>query len=252
MRVEQSRVQLLAPVGVPHPEADAVGDSLRILSAVYHYNQWIYALIREEIGSRVVEVGAGIGNITRFLLHADELVCLEPFDAYRTYLAEAYSKHLNVRVLAQRIQDCPNPDVPERHFDSVVCLNVLEHIEDDGAALRCCAALLRPGGRAIVLVPAFQSIFGEMDRAMGHYRRYSKTGLTAVFRAAGLRVRRARYMNATGVLAWWWEGRVRKSRCFSARKAMLFDRLVPFLSAVESIVSPWMGQSLIVVGDKAK
>ena len=241
-------VPVIAPVELPFVSPDAVSHSLAVLASVYHYNHWIYTMVRDFLGESVVEVGSGIGNITRFMLDVKTLVCLEPFEPYREYIASRFSRHLNVKVVPHRIEECPNPDVPEGGFRSVVCLNVLEHIEDDIGVLAKCRRLLQPGGNVIILVPALPLIYGPIDRAMGHVKRYTKGSLRAAMAKAGFQVISSRYMNFVGVFGWWWEGRVLGREKIPEKKTRMFNRCVPFLSAVERIVPPLLGQSLVMVG----
>jgi len=138
--------------------------------------------------------------------------------------------------------------VPAGRFGSVVCLNVLEHIADDVQALARMKSLLRPGGTAVVLVPALPCIYGEMDKAMGHLRRYTVSSLRRAFVQAGLKPVCARYMNMAGVPAWWWRGKVRKQAKIPESATRLFDRMVPVLSAIESLLPVLFGQSVLVVG----
>lgn len=240
---------IIAPVELQSLPGDSVSHSLAILSTVYHYNHWIFASIRDFLGPKIVEVGSGVGNITQFLLNADEVVCLEPFDAYYQFLARRFEKHLNVSVHPYLIEECPNDDVPSGRFDSVVCLNVLEHIPDDVAALQCMRALLRPGGRAIVLVPALPCLYGEMDRAMGHVRRYTLPSLRRAFAQAGLKPRQGHYMNLVGVAGWLWHGRIRGKANIPESATLTFDRMVPLLSAIERLVPVLVGQSVVLVGE---
>lgn len=238
----------LAPVELPLADADSVSHSLAILSTVYHYNHWIFDTIRDDLGRRIVEVGSGVGNITQFLLNAEQVVCLEPFRPYCDYLRRAFRQHLNVTVHPRAIEECPNRDVPAGRFDSVICLNVLEHIERDVEALERMAALLLPDGKVIVLVPALPVLYGEMDRAMGHVRRYTLDDLRGKFRRAGLRVERARYMNLIGAFGWFWQGRIRRRRRIPARATRTFDRMVPVVSAIERLIPVPVGQSAVIVG----
>jgi SAM-dependent methyltransferase len=246
-RSEAGRV--LAPVSLAAEAEDSVTHSLRVLATVYHYNHWIFSLIRDDLGPSVLEVGAGTGNITQFLLNAERLVCLEPYGPYREYLARRFEKHLNVAIVARRIEECPAPEAPEGAFDSVVCLNVLEHLEDDADVLARFRRLARPGGKVIVLVPAWPFLYGAMDRAMGHRRRYTLGGLRRAFLAAGLRPVRWRRVNFLGALGWWWRGRVRRKETIPEAQTRLFDRMVPVLSAIERIIPPPFGQTVLVVGE---
>jgi SAM-dependent methyltransferase len=236
----------LAPVQLEG--LDAVSHSLAILSAIYNYNHWIFSMVRDFLGPRVVEVGSGVGNITQFLLNAEKIACLEPYEPYRNHLANRFRQHGNVSVHPWLIQDCPCGDVGAGQFDSVVCLNVLEHIDDDVGALEAMRSLVVPGGHVIVLVPALQSLYGEMDRAMGHVRRYTLPSLRTAFADAGLRPWRGRYMNMVGALGWFWRGRVARKARISPAQTLFFDRLVPVLSAVERLLPVMFGQSVIVAG----
>lgn len=238
----------VAPVEIPEFQDDTISHSLAVLSSVYRYNHWIFDSIRDYLGRNVAEIGSGMGNISQFLLNAEKLVCIEPFPPYQAYLTERFSRHLNVSVFGIPLEQCPNPDIPAGTFDSVVCLNVLEHIEDDTAALVNMRKLLTVGGRLVVLVPAVPWAFGSMDTAMGHYRRYSRKSLLALFKDAGLVVEKATYMNVPGLLGWWWHGRILKRERLSAGATRAFDKIVPFVSALERLFPIPLGQSLVVIG----
>ena len=227
---------------------DAVSHSLAVLATVYHYNHWIFSRIRDFLGSSVLEVGAGTGNISQFLLNCEAVCCLEPFAPYREFLSARFAKHLNVRVLPHGIEECPNEDIKCGAFDSVVCLNVLEHLEDDAGALAVFKRVLRPGGNAIVLAPALPWLFGAMDESMGHLRRYTRRTLRRAFIEAGLTPLSVRYMNFAGALAWWWRGRVQKKTTVPEKATRVFDRMVPFLAAIEQIAPLPFGQSVVMIG----
>lgn len=239
----------LAPVELEHGGVDAVSQSLEVLSTVYHYNHWIFNSVRDFIGPSVLEVGAGTGNITQFLLNCDDLVCLEPFAPYREYLSARCAKHLNVHVLPDRIEECPNGQVPRKTFDTIVCLNVLEHIEDDVNVLRIFRELLKDGGQVVVLVPAMPMIYGEMDRAMGHYRRYTRRSLRRVLMSASFRTIHCRYMNVVGAFGWLLHSRLRRKKVLPESQTRFFDHMVPLLSALEAVIRPPFGQSLLMVGE---
>jgi SAM-dependent methyltransferase len=246
----ETSAQPLAPVDLGGENEDAVAHSLRILSTVYNYNHWIYSMIRDFVGNKVLEVGAGIGNITRFLLYVDQLTCLEPAGEYREYLSKKLADHQNARIVESLIEDCPEEDVPSGSMDTVICLNVLEHIEDDVGALKAMSKALEPGGKVVIVVPALQPIYGEMDKAMGHCRRYSKSQLAARMKDASLKVVHARYFNLPGALAWWWQGKVRGKAKIPESGTLFFDKIVPLVAAVEIIVHPPIGQSLVMIAEK--
>jgi SAM-dependent methyltransferase len=227
---------------------DAVGHSLAVLASVEHYNRWIFNQFSRFIGQEVLEVGAGIGNITQFLLDRRRVVCLEPSPPFADYLRQRLAPCPSVQVLDRAIQDCPADDLLAGQFDTVLCLNVLEHIGDDVEALVRMRRMLKPGGRAIVLVPALPCIYGPIDQAMGHLRRYTLGSLKQAFDRAGLAVERGRYMNLAGVLGWWWYNRVLRKRRISGRAARLFNRMVPLLSALDRFNPLPIGQSVFLIG----
>lgn len=228
--------------------ADEVYASLAVIDKLYNYNHWIFNKVRPFIRRTVCEVGCGTGNITQFLLNKDRVVGIDPYAAAVRQAKERFKDHLNLAFAQYTIEQCPNPDVPVEAFESVICLNVLEHIPDDVGALRRMASLCTAKGRVIVLVPALMSAYGEMDRSFGHIRRYSRRSLTAAFGQAGLDVVYTGYMNAVGYFGWLWEGRIMRRKRIRPQAAATFNRIVPFVDALERVLRPPFGQSIIAVG----
>jgi SAM-dependent methyltransferase len=223
--------------------------SLDLLRDTYNYNHWIYSMIRPYLGDTIIEVGSGPGNITRFLLAHDCVVCLEPDPNLRSRINELASKHLNLSVKGGG-DELLAKEVEAGRYDTVVCLNVLEHIEDDAAALLRFMRVLREGGRLVLYVPACEWAYGEIDRRLHHWRRYGRGALKRMVREAGFEIVRCRYVNFAGVFGWWWASRVKKEQVIDRRKAHFVDRLVPFISAVELLIPPLLGQSLLLVAKK--
>src|SRR5580658_1533608 len=148
---------------------------LDALSGAEQFNRWMAGVIQPYIGKRVLETGAGIGNLTRILCPRRERYIAGDIDA--EYLARLRARFQHRPKMEVRHCDLSNPadfEALAGAVDSVVCLNVLEHVEDEMAGLRNIYTALRPGGRAIVLVPHDQEIFGSLDTALGHFRRYSR------------------------------------------------------------------------------
>ena len=140
------------------------------------------------------------------------------------------------------------PRLAAERFDTIVCLNVLEHIEDDVTSLRSMRALLQPGGRLVLLVPALPALYGTLDEALGHFRRYRPAELAAKFTDAGFRLAHVEYFNLAGVLGWWLIGRVLRRRLIPRCALKWYDALVP-LFRLETLM-PWrIGQSLIAIGE---
>jgi SAM-dependent methyltransferase len=228
-----------------------VRESLDILRDLYNYNHWLFNRVRPFIRGRVCEVGCGIGTTTQFLLNFESVTCLEPsFDSFLEARSR-FRRHTNVRVIHGPIESCPNPDVPTAGFDTVICLNVLEHLADDVDALGRMARLCSEKGRVIILVPAHMSAFGKLDESFGHYRRYNKRSLGKVFTAAGLCVRYSFYMNAAGYFGWLLQSRILKRTQISPESGRLFNRMVPLLDVAERLCPPPFGQSVVLVGEPA-
>ncbi len=225
-----------------------VHTSLELLEELYNYNHWLFNKVRPFIKGSVCEIGSGTGKMTQFLLNQERIVCVEPFETSVATSRERFEKHLNVKFVQRFLHDCPNDDLPAGSVDSVICLNVLEHLEDDVENMRCMKRLITDRGRVIVLVPAHMSIYGAMDRSFGHYRRYNRRTLGRVFEQADLRVKHSFYINTIGYFGWLWHGRIRQREQIPLKSARLFNRLVPFLAAIERLIRLPFGQSLVMIG----
>jgi 2-polyprenyl-3-methyl-5-hydroxy-6-metoxy-1,4-benzoquinol methylase len=221
--------------------------SLDLLSDTYNYNHWIYSLCRPWLGREILEVGAGIGNLTQFLLGAKRVTCVEPEAEYKHALKAIADKHQNVHYYAVPVGDIPDE---EGEYDSVLCVNVLEHIEDEKHALEAMAKRIKPGGYVVLYVPAVRWAYGVMDEKLGHFRRYNRRQLRHLAVDCGLQVQKMKYVNFVGLWGWWWCGCIRKEALIDPRKARFMDALVPFVSALERIISPPVGQSILAVFQK--
>ena len=160
------------------------------MSKARNYFAWQSRLVTRELGRRVVEVGCGLGNFTGMLLDREAVVAVDREPDCIQRLKERYPDRSNLHAFAC---DAGSPAFSELvgfHADSCVCLNVLEHMEDDGQALRGMASILGPGGVVVLLVPAFPMLYGPIDRNLGHHRRYSRGSIARLAGATGLRIRR--------------------------------------------------------------
>jgi SAM-dependent methyltransferase len=239
------------PRAQPIQPGDYAGaETLELLAEAPHYNRWQFDMIAPYLGKRILEVGAGIGNMSaQFLEGRPELLVATDTDLfYRERLAERFAGRSDVAVEPLSM---PDPSAGSRfakyRLDTAIATNVVEHIEDDLSTLRTMRSLLVPGGRVVILVPALQSIYGQMDRELGHYRRYSRSRLRLLMERAGLRVEQVRWFNRVGVLGWWFNGRIRRVSRIPLDQLKAFDRLVPLLRLERFLPLPF-GQSLIAVG----
>jgi len=213
-----------------------------------HYFAWQRRLVVPELGPRVIEVGCGIGNFTGALLDRELVAALDIEPACCRRLCERYPGRPNLHVIAAAPGSPAFADLARWRADSCVCLNVLEHIEDDRAALRAMADVLAPRGAVVLLVPAFPSLYGPIDHNLGHHRRYTRQQFAALARASGLRIVKLHYVNLIGFFGWWMNARVFRREAQSALQIAVFDRwIVPWLSRLETLAPPPFGQSLFAV-----
>jgi len=224
---------------------------LEIMAAATNYRGWMYRRLSPYIGQRVLEIGAGIGNFTNLLLDRDLVVATDNYPPCIEYL----STHLGDRLKAPPTLLDASGEIGSQlsayEFDTIVCLNVLEHIEDDLRALSQMHTLLMPGGRLVLLVPAFQFLYGSVDRSLGHYRRYTRKDLLPRMRQAGFFIERSFYMNVVGMAGWFWNNRITGRSEESGKQIGVFDRYVaPLAEFTERLIPPPAGLSLIAVGRK--
>lgn len=234
----------------PVESSDPVGAvTLERLSSAVRYNAWMFDRLRPWIGRRVVEIGAGIGNLSAFLTDRERVVLTDTRAEYLRRLRERFAGHPNVAV-ARLYLPSDAGALDGGAFDTVICLNVLEHVADDVGSLTLIRRLLGEGGRLILLVPALPALYGTLDEALGHHRRYTRADLAGKFAAAGLRLRHIEYFNLAGVPGWWFTGRVLRRRVIPAGSFRVYDALVP-LFRLERLL-PWrVGQSLIAIGERS-
>jgi SAM-dependent methyltransferase len=213
------------------------------------YNRWMFDRLHRWIGRRVLEIGSGIGNLSAFLLDRERLVLTDTREEYLNRLRRRFAGHSNVAVARLYLPNEHGALGSER-FDTIICLNVMEHVDDDIGSLVAIRELLSPGGRLVLLVPALPALYGTIDRALGHHRRYTRKNLSALIARTGFRVAHIEYFNLAGVPGWWFAGRVLRRQLIPAGSLKLYDALVP-LFRLERLL-PWrVGQSLIAIGEAA-
>jgi glycosyltransferase involved in cell wall biosynthesis/protein-L-isoaspartate O-methyltransferase len=218
------------------------------LAGTKRFNRWMADTVRPMVGTRVLELGAGIGNMTQHLARGRKIYVASDID-------QEHIARLRVRFRGRpnlEIRRCDLCDAADFQpmlglFDSVVCLNVVEHVEDDLGALRNIFSALKPGGRAIILVPQDQKAFGTLDEVLGHCRRYSEAQLRARMEEAGFAVERVLHFNRVTRPGWRFNGQVLKRRSFGRFQLKVFDTLVPLWRRIDGYL-PWQAVSLIAVG----
>jgi len=226
---------------------DAGFTTLRRVEVLHRYNRFMWDLIEPFVGRNVLEVGSGTGLLTRYLAARGRLVATDLDAEYVELLRRTYADNPHVEVRQLDLAALGSNGMPRQHFDTVICSNVLEHVEDDQGALRAMRELLAPGGRVVLVIPAIKALYGEIDRAIHHYRRYSRDEIEEKLRTAGLEVEHLSHFNMLGVPGWWLNARILKRTTVPGIQARINDRLVPLLR-LERRFGPPLGISLIAVG----
>ncbi len=212
------------------------------LGQAHRFNDWVFSQFRDRLGHDVLEIGCGTGNFTQLIAAAGHRVTgCDIDDAYVAQAAQRLRPYPEARVMRK---DATQAEFGQS-FDSVVLLDVLEHIEDDVGMLRRLRGALRPGGTLILKVPAMPFLLCGMDRAIGHYRRYSKRSLAARLREAGFVMVRQRHFNAAAVAGWFINGKLLGRVTPPAGQLAAFERLLPVLRFLETLLRPPFGISLI-------
>jgi len=231
-------------------ESLALTATLNQLAELDRYNYWIYEQIAAAIGRRILEVGSGTGNITQFLCaKGGEVMATDVVPSYRNELQRLFGAKPNVQVGKFDLDVTAPAEFVANPFDTVVCLNVLEHIEDDMFALGQMHQVLSPGGKLALLVPAHRFLYGEFDRAVGHYRRYERRELANKLKHAGFALREMKFFSLLATLPWLVNGRLFKRDYLPTGQANLANRLVPLLK-LEKLIGPPCGLSLIAIAQK--
>lgn len=233
------------------------GRDLEAMSFADRYHRWILQDFKPHMGSRLVEVGAGAGSFSELLMEMRprSLTLVEPSAEMYALLekrvggrerggVEVVTHHALFRQVAAEIGGRQRPD-------SIIYVNVLEHIDDDEGELEAVYRTLAPGGRAFIFVPALRWLFGGFDREVGHVRRYAKAELEDKCARAGFRVVLSKYFDALGVVPWWVKYRLLKSDKMEPRAVALYDKyFVPVTKAAESWVRPPIGKNILLVAQK--
>jgi len=212
------------------------------------FNKWIFANIQKYLGQRILEAGCGIGNFTEMLLDRSRLVCADLDDFYVEMISRRFGHLENVRTIKADLATDVVESVEGEKVDTIICINVLEHIPSDTAVLANFYKLLTPGGHAIILVPAHPWLFSKCDETLGHCRRYTQDMLKADLQKAGFEIADLWEFNRLGVYGWW-VSKVMKKDTLSPRQMKIYERLLPIAKLLDWIkIGP--GLSVIGVGRK--
>jgi len=221
---------------------------LRMEEGAPRYNAWLGHKLSAHLGQRVLEVGAGIGTITKAIAPGrDLIVALEMDRFYHDRLKNLFAHSPQVVPRLSGVERADWEALREYRFDSVLLSNVLEHIADDRSAVLNFRRVLPAGGRLVILVPANPALFGSMDEAVGHFRRYTRRALRELLEGCGFTVERIEALNLLGIPGWFANGRILRRRSIPPVQLRAYDLLAPALAAIEDRLHPKFGMSLLAV-----
>jgi SAM-dependent methyltransferase len=218
------------------------------LVAAPAYNQWIARQARPYLGQRVLDAGCGSGNITRLLLDRELVVAVDVWPDFADIVSRSFADVSNLRFHQFDLADeAMVGSLQGYELDSAICVNVLEHVEEDRKALENLTAILPRDGRLFLLVPAFPLLYGRMDEVDHHFRRYTKASLGSTIAGLPLSFEQMYYMNLLGFFSWFVYGRILRRAFVSENLYATYDKIVRVLERAESRVPPPFGQSLVAV-----
>jgi SAM-dependent methyltransferase len=232
------------------------GRELESMAAAVNYRRWILGQLEPFLGRRIVEVGSGTGSFSELLLHRNplSLLALEPSSNLYPLLVEKVSAMDSagiVQAMQSTLTEAASQLSSNVAPDSILYINVLEHIEDDQGELRVAHSTLASGGRILIFVPAHQWLMGRFDLRVGHFRRYTRRSLIPIVEAAGFTIRFSAYFDILGIVTWWLKYRLFQSDQMEAGWVSIYDRWgVPVSRIVDSITNYQIGKNLIVIGEK--
>lgn len=226
---------------------------LEALANAVNYQKWIFAMAEPFLGNRILEIGAGIGNVSQWLPISERLIVSESDPILFARLEKKFSPNPNPAKFSLEFFDAihgPTESYIEQNLDTVISFNVLEHIKNDKLALqRLCKILQKSSSpqkrRLVCFVPAHSWAFGSADQAFGHFRRYSKTSLTKLAQEVAPEAKiYIRHFNFVGLLGWIVQGKLLKRRYLSTNAIQSFEKLCPFFRFIDKLLYKFLGLPL--------
>lgn len=217
------------------------------MSQAVWFNQWTVKKFEKYLKGDILEVGCGIGNFTSTLKEYGNIWAM---DINKTYVNQTTNLLGNKGKAGIGDIESGKYFFEEKKFDSIICLNVLEHIKDDEKALNNIFNLLKDGRYLILLVPAFDFLYGEIDKSIGHFRRYEKNELQKMVKSLGFEIIKSRTINFLGAIGWWVSSKLLSNNKISEGKIKLFNSIAPFILRLEDLFEPPVGTSILVIAQK--
>lgn len=212
---------------------------------------WLFETVEPLLGQRILEIGCGLGNLTKHLLDRELVVGVDVDQGSVDHVETEFGMRDNIKAFRYDASDPAILELKSFQFDTAVSLNVFEHIENDVAALQNVHDLLEPGGRLVLIVPAHMFLYGTMDSSIGHYRRYEIEELTRKLASVGLTVEQQDYINPIGALGWLVNGRLLRREVPPVGQLKLFNRIMPLVNATERVIKVPFGLSVLSVSRRS-
>lgn len=229
-------------------------ETLDAIAGAVRFNEWMYQTIKPFCNGRVLEIGSGIGNISKFFVDSGADISLSDIrPVYCDILKKQFPTVKNILQL-----DLVHPSFETEYaqhlgsYDSAFALNVVEHIENDSLAIRNCFKLLRENGRLVILVPAYASLYNRFDRELEHFRRYTAKKLNGVLLKENFEIEHSQYFNFMGIPGWYVSGKLQRNKTIPKSQMSFYNKLVPIFKLVDKIVFNKIGLSVISVGLKKR
>lgn len=218
--------------------------------ANHPYLSWQLEQFAPVLGQRILEIGCGVGGIAKLLGERERYVGVEIEAELAEYASERFASQPECSFVHADVATLPADTVAAlqaEQFDTIVSINVLEHIEDDRSALQHMASLLEPGGRLALLVPAHAWLYGKYDQLDGHFRRYSKASLGAALMGSGFEPTSMRYFNSAGALGWWLQYKLLRREVHGQGSFGAMNAILPLLRRAEALIPPPFGLSVVAL-----
>ncbi len=224
-------------------------ENLEAISYSHRFNKWMYGEVLPGLYGDILEVGSGIGTFSEILANDFPNSCLTLTDVSDKYIENLKKKYQNNKNITIHKLNLNNHTDYERigygQFDSIMAINVLEHVENDEFALAQLYNMLKDKGTLVVLVPCHKVLYNVIDKNIGHFRRYTKKDLENKISKSGFDIDRMFYFNAIGIIGWYLNGNLFKKSQVNGNGLKVLDILVPLLKRTERIAGKRVGLSLV-------
>jgi ubiquinone/menaquinone biosynthesis C-methylase UbiE len=221
-------------------------ETLSDFSKLERINLWLYMKIKPYLGKRIFEAGCGNGNLTSYMVSEELVVAVDNDEAILNIFKDKYSKYTNLKMVKYNLEDSSVIELSKYSIDTIVCINTLEHLKNDVTALNNFHGILKEGN-LILLVPAFQSLYGSLDKALGHYRRYEIDEISEKIERCGFVIIEKMCINFFGIIGWFLNGKILKKERLPTGMLVLSNFMLPLLNSIENFIGPPIGLSYIFI-----